>query len=285
MAWMGIAPPMALEAPMQIDTATRRRMFVEAHAEAKAVHVVGENYSATFGLALRAAYSVVKAGLARIADIGREGTVDANWVYRNHVRAGGDIFPSVRIHTDYAASGTLQPMIENLSRSRRSGAISWKLQADRLYTLDGVNVTSNRGATRYLSTFDGKTAVFTNHVAFEAELRRRFPTGAELSDVLAAQREAEAEIDRRLRIEREQARLAQIEERRATLAVEAKVVEEKGQEKRDGLPLLKGSFKQVAWATRIRDRVKALEPKNPALKRGTTASYWIENYRNVLPRF
>ena len=49
----------------------------------------------------------------------------------------------------------------------------------------------------------------------------------------------------------------------------------------DLLPELTGSAKQIAWAEDIRARVKAVDPKYPALKRATRAKYWIDNRRDM----
>lgn len=51
----------------------------------------------------------------------------------------------------------------------------------------------------------------------------------------------------------------------------------------DGLPTLSGSPKQVAWALTLRAAVQRAEPKNPALRRATTAKYWIDAARNPVP--
>lgn len=45
------------------------------------------------------------------------------------------------------------------------------------------------------------------------------------------------------------------------------------------LPVLSGTPKQIAWATTIRAKVAERDPDLPALKKATTAKYWIENYR------
>lgn len=47
-----------------------------------------------------------------------------------------------------------------------------------------------------------------------------------------------------------------------------------------GLPDLKGSERQVSWALQIRAKAYNQNPKDPALKKATTAKYWIENRRN-----
>lgn len=48
-----------------------------------------------------------------------------------------------------------------------------------------------------------------------------------------------------------------------------------------GLPMLTGTPKQIAWAVTIRGKVAAKQPDLPALKKATTAKYWIENFRNA----
>lgn len=44
-----------------------------------------------------------------------------------------------------------------------------------------------------------------------------------------------------------------------------------------GLPELKGTPKQVAWALQIRDKIAKANSKDPRLKRAFTAKYWIDN--------
>ncbi|WP_175429984.1 hypothetical protein [Azospirillum argentinense] len=49
----------------------------------------------------------------------------------------------------------------------------------------------------------------------------------------------------------------------------------------DALPALRGTAKQVAWATQIRATFAAKHPTDKRLKSATTAKYWIDN-RNAL---
>ncbi|MYM92565.1 hypothetical protein [Duganella vulcania] len=48
-----------------------------------------------------------------------------------------------------------------------------------------------------------------------------------------------------------------------------------------GLPLLRGSAKQVAWATTIRAGHAAKVPQSVHLTQQREASWWIENQRNL----
>ncbi|GGD87852.1 hypothetical protein GCM10011390_03260 [Aureimonas endophytica] len=273
-------------------------LFRQAHEAARAVHQKGDNYAATFGLALRAAYAALRQPAAPVrerVDVGREGWVDADLEYTNYVRGGGDVTPTVTVYDDYAQTRRLRYDSDGLSGSRRSGWISWNLSENRLYRLDGVSISSSKGATRWVSTFEGVTTYYKEAAAFEAERRRRFPVGFELEKVREEQRRVETEARQRREIEEQKARLErmkieaaerekEIAEKWAVLDAEAQRIEAEGQTTTDGLPLLKGSARQVAWALRIRSAVHRREPANAALKRATTASYWIENYRSVLPR-
>ncbi len=57
------------------------------------------------------------------------------------------------------------------------------------------------------------------------------------------------------------------------LEVAAKMAEE------SGLPLLSGTEKMINWALQIRAKAQQLNSSDPALKKATTAKYWIENRR------
>ena len=56
---------------------------------------------------------------------------------------------------------------------------------------------------------------------------------------------------------------------------------EKAVQETAGLPSLSGTERQIAWATTIRAKVAKSNPALPALKKATTAKYWIENYRDL----
>ncbi|WP_062117140.1 hypothetical protein [Aureimonas sp. AU40] len=228
-------------------------------------------------------------------EVGREGYVRADLEYTNYIRGGGAITPTVSVYRDYGDVRRMQYTSEGMSGSRRSGWISWQLEANRLYRMDGVNVSSTRAVTYYVSTFDGVTKIVPAST-IETVKRALFPVGYELAQVRAEQarvaeeaRQARLVVEERERLERmkiEAARReAELAEKKATLTAEAAKVETEGQQVVEGLPLLTGSPKQVAWALRIRDAVQKREPKNAALKRAKKASYWIENYRTVLGGF
>ncbi|HHE3462808.1 TPA: hypothetical protein ACPDI7_002030 [Pasteurella multocida] len=74
-------------------------------------------------------------------------------------------------------------------------------------------------------------------------------------------------------------------------ALETAVLLENGEKaqqvaQEQGLPALSGSPKQIAWAEQIRTYCLANLPANKigGAKRATTAKYWIDNFRQYLPR-
>lgn len=156
----------------------------------------------------------------------------------------------------------------------------WQLEKDRLYKLVDIACSSSRSSTYYLSTF-GDEPEQLSESEFAAERRRIWPLGFERVEEKKAERQrAEAE-----RIEREAAEAERRRIEREALAelnaAKAAEIAEKGQADSD-FPKLTGTPKQIAYAVSIREAFARKHPADAALKRGTTAKYWIENHRRVL---
>lgn len=172
---------------------------------------------------------------------------------------------------------------DNRSGSKRSGNCVWQLEADRLYQIDNVAVSSRNTDTFYVSTADGQPVELSRE-EFDAERARRWPLEREEAIAAAERRRVEeearmkrdAEIAEQRRIEREA-----LKELNDEAAAE---IEKNGQQSDDGLPELTGTPKQIAYALNIRKAYADKHPVDAALKRGTTAKYWIENHKSVLYR-
>ncbi len=209
-------------------------------------------------------------------------TIDEKLRFYGQVIGGGSGGPGrVERQTGYKSSTPIYASEDHRSGSRRSGYCVWNLQTDALYEISNCAINSSRTGTFYVMT-DGGQAVELSREEFDAERKRRWPMAAQLA-VEAAERHRIAEV---ARMERE---AAQVEARRIEHEAlkelndeRAAEIAEKGQEKVDGLPELTGTPKQIAYALNIRAAFAAKHPGDAALKRGTTAKYWIENHRSVL---
>lgn len=172
---------------------------------------------------------------------------------------------------------------DNRSGSKRSGNCVWQLEADRLYQIDNVAVSSRNTDTFYVSTDRGQPVELSRE-EFDAERARRWPLEREEAIAAAERRrveeearmQREAEIAEQRRIEREA-----LKELNDEAAAE---IEKNGQSVEDGLPELSGTPRQIAYALNIRKAYAEKYPGDAALKRGTTAKYWIENHKSVLYR-
>ncbi|MGB3540712.1 MAG: hypothetical protein WBA42_21370 [Mesorhizobium sp.] len=201
--------------------------------------------------------------------------------FNGHVAGGGAVGPGkVFEYTDYEASSYVYFENDFRSGSKRSGYCVWQLEKDRLYKLVDIAYSSSKSGTYYLSTF-GDEPEELSESGFEAERRRVWPLGYERAEEKKAERQrAEAE-----RIERE---TAEAERRRierealAELNAEKAAEIEKNGQAETGLPKLTGTPKQIAYALSIREAFARKHPDDAALKRGTTAKYWIENHRRAL---
>jgi hypothetical protein len=210
-------------------------------------------------------------------------TIDAKLRFVGEVIGGGTGGPGkVWLQTEYGRFAPLGFDEDHRSGSRRSGSCLWYLEPDRLYRIDNVAVSSSRTATFYVSTA-GDRPVAMSREEHEAECRRRWPMDARLADE-AEERRREQEA---LRMEREaaqaEARRIEQEALKELNAERAAQIAAMGQPD-TGLPKLTGTPKQIAYALSIRDAFAAKHPGDPALKRGTTAKYWIENHRSALYR-
>lgn len=172
---------------------------------------------------------------------------------------------------------------DNRSGSKRSGYCEWQLEADRLYEISNVAISSRHTDTFYVSTAGGQPVELSRE-EFDAERARRWPLEREEAIAAAERRRVEeekrmkrdAEIAEQRRIEREA-----LKELNDEAAAE---IEKNGQQSDDGLPELTGTSKQIAYALNIRKAYAEKHPSDAALKRGTTAKYWIENHKSVLYR-
>ncbi len=167
------------------------------------------------------------------------------------------------------------------SGSKRSGSCIWQLEADQLYYLSGIADGSRSNANYAISTIGGIAKTMTR-AELDAERARIWPMGKQLADE-AAERQRQDEAARIQRdAERAEARRIELEALAELNAEKAAEIAEKGQEKVEGLPELKGTPKQIAYALNIRKAFAEKHPGDPALKRGTTAKYWIENHKGAL---
>jgi hypothetical protein len=215
-----------------------------------------------------------------IIGIGR-GQIDESLHFQGTVAAGGSIGPGRVVRaTDYLGRKAEAFAEDFRSGSRRSGSCVWHLAADALYELTGIAVSSSRSGAFYVSTFGGEARRLTEE-EFEAELRRVFPLGFERAEADKARRAAEEKA----RIQRETAEAEERRKAREALAEinaeKAREIENNGQPD-DGLPKLTGTPKQIAYALSIRAAFARRRPGDAALKRGTTAKFWIENHRGAL---
>ena len=222
-------------------------------------------------------------------DIGRC-TITAKLRFVGEVIGGGSGGPGkVYRQTDFNQAVSIRFDTDNRSGTKRSGSCVWQLEADQLYRLDDVAKSSSRTATYYVSTPGGQPVELTQD-EFNAECRRRWPLGLQLAREAAEKQR----LDDEARIVREAAeaerRSAEAEVRRIENdalkelnAERAAEIAEKGQPD-VGLPVLSGTPKQIAYALSIREAFATKHPGDPALTRGTTAKYWIENHRSVLFR-
>lgn len=212
-------------------------------------------------------------------------------VFIGEVIGGGTGGPGkVTQYVDYVRTAPIYWFRDDRSGSKRSGSCSWQLEADELYRIDDVAVSSRETKTYYVSTFGGQPAKLTAD-EFEAERVRLWPLGAQLAIEAAAQRKiddekrrereaAEAER-RRQEFERRQIEIAALKEINEERAAE---IAEKGQPVDGGLPELTGTSKQIAYALNIRAAYAAKNPGEANPKKATTAKYWIENHRSILYR-
>lgn len=164
------------------------------------------------------------------------------------------------------------------SGSKRSGSCIWQLEADQLYYLFGIADGSRSDANYAISTMGGIAKTMTR-AELDAERARM---GKQLADE-AAERHRQDEAARMQRdAERAEARRIELEALAEINAEKAAEIAEKGQGKVEGLPELKGTPKQIAYALNIRKAFAEKHPSDPALMRGTTAKYWIENHKGAL---
>lgn len=213
-------------------------------------------------------------------DLGR-GFITENLVFVGEVAGGGAVGPGdVRRYVNYDKSEHVYYFSDDRSGSKRSGSCKWQLKADALYVLTNVATGSRHSGTFYVSTAGG-VAVALTASQFKAERERIFPLGAEAARA-AAERSVAVE---KARIERETREAADREKARAAMAeinaAKAAEIEKNGQQQHDGLPSLKGTPKQIAYALSIRDAFAKRNPAAIELKKAT-AKYWIENHRAVL---
>ena len=232
------------------------------------------------GAALKSAWEASRQPKRKRLGLGRENIISVDLEYTGHVAGGGAVTPAVKVVTGYDQTSYVRYEGDYRSGSKRSGWIVWDLEEDRLYVLYGVAVSSRAGETCYVSTFGGQTVELTAR-EFKAEQARLFPQGAELAKVREEARRAEEERRAAERIEIEKRRIEENERRRIELAAETERIEAEGQGD-TGMPELKGSPKQIAWALKIRAAYAMQHPSDAALKRGTTAKYWIDNHKSAL---
>jgi len=216
-----------------------------------------------------------------ILDIGR-GAIKSKLVFTGEVAGGGAVGPGrVYKFVDYNRTVTARFERDNRSGSKRSGSCVWQLEADALYQLDDIAISSRDSSTFYVSTFGGVPVRLTKD-EFNAERARIWPLGKiEVEAEAERRRQAEAE---RIKRDNEIAEQRRIESEALKELNEERAAEiaEKGQEKVEGLPELTGTSKQIAYALNIRAAYAVKHPGDAALKRGTTAKYWIENHRSIL---
>lgn len=213
--------------------------------------------------------------------IGR-GTINEKLVFTGDVTGGGAYGPgNVSEVVSFDRAVPVRWFRDDRSGSKRSGSCSWQLQADRLYSLTNIANGSRSSADYYVVT-DGGVAKKLTREEYDAERTRRWP--------LAAHEAVEAAERRRVQEQERMAREAAAAEARRIENEALKELNEeraaeiaaKGQEKVEGLPELTGTPKQIAYALNIRAAYAEKHPGDAALKRGTTAKYWIENHRSVL---
>ncbi len=215
-------------------------------------------------------------------ELGR-GILHSDLTFDGRVTGGGIAGPGhIYVSTGYHKSEYVRWQADYRSGSKRSGLCEWQLEKDRLYQLNNIAYSSTKSATYYLSTYGDEPTELTA-ADFEAEQQRIWPL--QYQDHLDEQeRKRIAEI---ARIERETMAAAERQKEREAKAAfnaeKAKEIETNGQPS-DGLPALKGTPKQIAYARTIRDAYAAKNPRASELKKATTAKYWIENHRSVLYR-
>lgn len=205
-------------------------------------------------------------------------------VFVGEVIGGGTGGPGkVTQFVDFDRTVRIDWFRDDRSGSKRSGSCSWQLEADALYRIDDVAISSRNTNTFYVSTFGGQPEVLSRD-EFEAERTRLWPLGAQLAAEAAEKRQAaEAARIERDRAEAERRRIA-AEALKELNAEKAAEIAKNGQPVDEGLPELWGTPKQIAYALSIRSAYAARHPGDAALKRGTTAKYWIENHRSILFR-
>ncbi|KQT44662.1 hypothetical protein ASG47_14505 [Devosia sp. Leaf420] len=218
-------------------------------------------------------------------------TITESLIFVGEVIGGGTGGPGkVTKFVDFNRTAPLYFFKDNRSGSKRSGTCLWQLEADALYRIDNVAISSRNTDTFYVSTIGGQPKELSRD-EFNAERARIWPLGAQL----AAEAAAQFKIDEAARIEREaaeaerrriemEARQVETEALKEINAERAAEIAEKGQPVVDGLPELSGTPKQIAYALNIRAAYAEKHPDSPSLKKGTTAKYWIENYRSILFR-
>ena len=213
--------------------------------------------------------------------IGR-GIITTKLVFTGEVAGGGAVGPGrVRKLVDYDRSTTVYWSRDDRSGSKRSGSCDWQLETDALYQLDGIAISSRDSATFYVSTAGGVPKKLTRD-EFDAERARVWPMGKQLAEEEAERRRIEEAERIKRDAERAEARRIENEALKELNDERAAEIAAKGQEKVVGLPELTGTPRQVAYALTIRAAYAEKHPGDAALKRGTTAKYWIENHRSIL---
>lgn len=215
-----------------------------------------------------------------VLEIGR-GRIFGDLRFCGEVAGGGAVGPGrVFEYVDYDRRMAVRFEADCRSGSKRSGSCVWQLEKDRLYVLDDIAYSSSRSATYYVSTH-GDDVHELDREEFEAERGRIWPLGRARSEAEAeAKKKAEAERIEREAVEAER-RLVEREALAELNAEKAAEIEKNGQAESD-LPKLTGTPKQIAYALSIREAFARQHPEDAALKRATTAKYWIENHRRAL---
>jgi len=216
----------------------------------------------------------------RVLTLGR-GELYRDLRFVGEVAGGGAVGPGkIYEYTDYDKRSYVFWKDDFRSGSKRSGYCLWELQKDRLYALHDIAYSSRHSGTYYLSTYGDEPEELTKS-GFEAERRRIWPLGYE-NAVEAAERQKRTEEERIARETAEAERRRAEREAFAELNAEKAAEIEKNGQPDEGFPKLKGTPKQIAYALSIREAFAQQNPGDAALKKATTAKYWIENHRRVL---
>ena len=223
---------------------------------------------------------VLEVGRCRIND---------DLIFAGEVTGGGAHGPGRVLEvTGYESRDLVRMIKDNRSGSKRSGHCVWQLSANCIYVLAGIADGSRSSGDYYVSTYGGAPAELTLR-EFQSELEQRYPNGKAKAEEEAKIRHLAAEQRAARELEEAQERRRVMEQRaietealREINAEKAAEIAEKGQELVEGLPELTGTPKQIAYALSIRDAFAKKHPGDAALKRGTTAKYWIDNHRTAL---